>query len=680
MAYQPRLWRLALADSELSKRLSAKLGIAEPIAQLLINRGITSENTAWEFLNGSLVNLNDPFRMKDMQRAVDRIDKAIKAEEKITIYGDYDVDGITATALLYLVLKELGATVDYYVPERQSEGYGLNATAIKNIYHAGTRLLITVDCGISAVDEISAFCGTLDIIVSDHHQPPDSLPDAYAILNPKRLDCRYPDKQLAGVGVAFKLCQALWQKLARSEQSLFKYLDLVAVGTVADIVPLVNENRILVKEGLKQLACTSNIGLKALLDICELKGNIIDAGKISYMVAPRLNAVGRISDATNAIELLVTEDETTASTLARYLDNENIQRQVVEKEILAAAEELLANINIEKEQVLVLSGKEWHSGIIGIVASRLVDRYYRPVIIISEKEGVGKGSCRSIPGFDMYEALSECSDILIKYGGHRMAAGLTIQCDKIAELRQRLNLFARQRLKDEDYVPVINIDAIVALDEINATFIEQLACLSPFGMGNPSPTFVSKGTCLESIHKIGQEGRHLKLTVRQGHSTKNVISWEMGHLADELSMKSFVDLVFIPEFNEWQGRKTIQLRAYDIKAIGLPQNGNNRNAELERIVIGQVYLVLKNVASKETIVMLTDTEISNLVKEKYRTIISECGVSTAIKVLSELSLIKQTDCNHARKIILLPPPAKKLNIEDSITFREGNLNGEYFWA
>lgn len=678
MAYQPKLWRLVPADSELAKRLSAKLGIAEPIAQLLINRGITSENTAWGFLNDSLVNLNDPFLMKDMQRSVDRIKGAIKSKEKITVYGDYDVDGITSTALLYLVLKKFGATVDYYIPERQSEGYGLNTTAIENIYHTGTSLLITVDCGISAFDEIKAFCGMLDIIVSDHHQPPEPLPDAYAILNPKCPDCRYPDKQLAGVGVAFKLCQALCRTIEGAEDSLYGHLDLVALGTIADIVPLIDENRILVKEGLKQAARTTNIGLKALFDICGIKESRIDAGKIGYMVAPRLNAVGRISNAANAIELLITNDETTAANLARHLDHENMQRQVVEKEILAAAEKLLAGINIEQERVLVLSGAGWHPGIIGIVASRLVDRYYRPVIIISEQEGLGKGSCRSIPGFDMYEALSACSDILIKYGGHRMAAGLTLQCDKISELRQRLSLFACQKLKDDDYVPVINIDAVVALDEINSAFIEELSCLSPYGMGNPSPTFVSKGTSLESIHKVGQEGRHLKLTVRQGHSTKDVISWEMGCLADAITSKSSVDLVFIPEFNEWQGRKTIQLRAYDIKAIGLPCNGNNRNTEQERIVIGQIYLILKH-TYKEKPIVLTDAEIANMLREKFKTVISEHGVSIAIKILAELSLINIRS-NGVRQIMLLSPPAEKLNLKDSSTFREGILHAEYSFA
>lgn len=678
MTYRPKVWRLAPIDTELSRSLSAKLGVEEPIAQLLINRGIKDEYEARNFLNGSLENLHDPFQMMDMGLAVDRISSAINSKEKVTIYGDYDVDGITSTALIYLVLKQLGAAVDYYVPERQSEGYGLNSAAISNLYHSGTRLLITVDCGISAVNEISEFCGTLDIIVSDHHQPPDTLPEAYALLNPKRPDCRYPDKQLAGVGVAFKLCQALGHKFGRPAQTVFKYLDLVAIGTIADIVPLTGENRLLVKEGLKQAAVTDNVGLKALFGVCGLNpGHVVEEGKIGYMVAPRLNAAGRISNAATAIELLITDDEAAAQELAQQLDQENIQRQVMEKEILAAAEELLSGTDIEQEHVLVLSGQEWHSGVIGIVASRLVEKYYRPVIIISESEGIGKGSCRSIPGFDMYEALSECSDILIRYGGHRMAAGLSIQCAKIPELRQRLHLFARQKLKDEDYMPVIDIDATVALDEIQASFLEQLACLSPYGMGNPRPTFVSRKASLESIYKIGQAGRHLKLTVRQGSSIKNVISWEMGRLADELPVKSWVDLVFIPEFNEWQGKKTIQLRAHDIKATDPVRSGKNRNAAVERVIVGQVYLILKKAAKKEPFVALTDTDISELVNEKYKTVLSAQGVSTAVKVLSELSLIKQMTCHHTRKISLLPPPAEKLNIEDSTTFREGNLSGEY---
>jgi len=548
---------------ELKKQLSSSLNISQVIAQVLINRGLSDESQARNFLYGDIEKLGNPYLLKDMANAVERISAAIRDKEKIAVYGDYDVDGITASALMIKVLQRLGAVVDHYIPERQSEGYGLNITALDYLSQRGTQLIITVDCGISAIEEVSHIRDRLDIIITDHHQPPENVPDAYAIINPKQKDCSYPEKALAGVGVAYKLCQALWQYQHNSE--LLEYLDLVAIGTVADIVPLTGENRILVKHGLQQLAQTENLGLRSLLEVCGLANSNVDAGKVGFVIAPRLNAAGRLSRASAGVELLITHDAVKARELACFLEEENIQRQTVEKEILTKAENLIATMDIEEAKVLVLAGDSWHPGVIGIVASRLVDRYYRPVIVISLQDGIGKGSCRSIPGFDMYNALNQCSDILIQFGGHQQAAGLTVLAENIGKLSERLSAIARQVLTEEDYVPVLKIDSLVALEEINAAFLEQLADLEPYGMGNPRPIFACEELFLTDIRSIGQEGRHLKFRVKRKNCINDGIAWEMGSLAQKLQSNTSVDVAFQPEFNEWQGRRSIQLRAYDIR-------------------------------------------------------------------------------------------------------------------
>lgn len=670
MAKQRKLWRLSATEPELKKRLAGHLRISGVIAQILINRGLRDERMASEFLYGDISSLHDPYLLKDMKQAVQRIQRAIEDKEKITVYGDYDVDGITATALVVRLLKRLGATVKYYIPDRQKEGYGLNVGALDSLYNEGTVLLITVDTGISAVDEVAAFKNKIDIIITDHHQPSDVLPEACAVINPKLADCIYPDKNLAGVGVAFKLCQALWSLLSTDETHIFEFLDLVAIGSIADIVPLLGENRILVKLGLYKLASTVNPGLRALLNSCTIE--VPDAGKVGFVIAPRLNAAGRIGQGTVGVELLLTEDNEYARDLAIYLEQQNTQRQAVEKEILAAAESLLEEYDLQSNKVIVLSGAEWHSGVIGIVASRLLDKYYRPVIIISEKDGIGKGSCRSIPGLDIYDALSQCSDILLKFGGHRLAAGLSISIDNIAELRNRLNIIAKEVLKDDDYLPVLQIDAMIPLREIDGAFLEQLACLAPHGMGNPRPIFASTNVIPESIKALGRDGQHLRLTVRQQHIRQNVISWGMGHMVDQFSKRPNIDLAFVPEFNEWQGRRSIQLCAQDIKLTNVTQNGNNRDIKNERAAVGQVYLALKALNGQQEI-NCTSGQLASWILSAYGTEITDTGVDLAIQVLHELGLITREQCQDCYKISLLPVPATRLNIVQSTTFNDGRL-------
>lgn len=574
MAKLGRLWRLAPVNTDLRDRLSQELAVSPIVAQVLINRGITNAASGREFLHGGLQQLNDPAVMKDMSKSVQRIASAIGAKEKITIYGDYDVDGITASALMVRMLSDLGAVVEYYIPERQSEGYGLNGMALDQLVASGTKLLITVDCGISAVRELAAIKGKLEVIITDHHQPPDVLPEAYAILNPKQPDCLFPHKQLAGVGVAFKLCQALWRYYRPQDTVYQLYLDIVALGTIADIVPLTGENRILVKLGLAQMQHTQNVGLKALQEVCGIAGQKMDTGKVGFVLAPRLNAAGRISHAAAGVELLTTSDPQRAQELALLLNLENTTRQEVEREILIAADQLAADMNPMQAKVLVVVGSNWHPGVIGIVASRLVEKYYRPVVMITIKDGIGKGSCRSISGFDMYEALKSAADLLIQYGGHKQAAGLTIEVGNIAAFQQRLTQFAATTMKEEDYIPKIHIDTLIAIEEVDSLLLEQIACLEPYGMSNPSPVFASRRLKVAEIRAIGQDGRHIKLKINRNNTTTDVLGWDMGELSGTMNRNDYIDLAFIPEFNDWQGLRSIQFRAHDVRTVRI----ENQNA------------------------------------------------------------------------------------------------------
>lgn len=558
-----KIWRVAAAVPEV-QQLASKLGISEITAQILFNREITEVECAKKFLLCEISDIGDPFRLKDMEKAIQRIIAAIQNKQKITIYGDYDVDGITATALVFRVLIGLGAVVDYYIPERQSEGYGLNLTALANLQSAGTELLITVDCGISAITEVSSSKAGLDIIITDHHEPPEALPPAFAIINPKQADCTYPEKQLAGVGVAFKLCQALLSEVNEDINRYTGLLELVAIGTVADIVALSGENRIFVKQGLREIKTTKLLGLKTLLQKCNIIQGAIDTYTIGFIIAPRLNAVGRLSHAKAGVELLTTADIVRAEKLAELLNAENNDRQLIEKKIYKSAVNLIEATKAQEDKVIVLASEDWHSGVIGIVAARILERYYRPVILLTIKAGIAKGSCRSIPGFDIFRALGKCQDLLLQFGGHKAAAGLSLEIEQIPAFKQKINNIAKAELSPNDYIPVLAIDALVALDEINAGFIEQLACLEPYGMGNPKPVFACRNVSIAEIRPIGDGQKHLKMKIACTNGTFDAVAWNYGEIAGALTAAKDVDLAFLPEYNEWQGRRNIQLRAKDL--------------------------------------------------------------------------------------------------------------------
>lgn len=560
-------WNLT-ADTE--SRVSIPLffkahHIPDGLARILMRRNIVDEETLSHFLYDDLDNLFDPFLMRGMDQAVNRIIEAIGHQEKIVIYGDYDVDGITATSIMYRCLYSLHAKVGYYIPQREVEGYGLNKKALDKLACEGYSLLITVDCGISSAQLIAEAPETLDIIVTDHHTPPEAIPDCIAVLNPHQADCSYPFKELAGCGVAYTLCRGLHLRLDQIDY--YNDLELVALGTIADVVSLTGENRILVREGMKRFVHTPIKGLSALLyasgiiheDTVEIKR----ADQISFGLAPRLNAAGRIDHAETGVQLLTTESSSEAEKLANRLCEINMTRQQIEKKIYEEARERIGELQIEKDPTLVIDGDDWHPGVIGIVASRILENFHRPVFVITVRNGIGKGSCRSIPAFNIYEALAANSDLLLQFGGHKMAAGFSIKKENIPLFRKRMNHLAAGILRPEDFIPVLNVEDTLSLDELSLDFIQSLDLLEPCGCDNPKPLFSTKGAFVETSRHIGQEGRHFKCQLSRNNDLIDVICWGTG-AESPCQAGDVIDLVYEPEIHDWYGRH-VQLICKDIK-------------------------------------------------------------------------------------------------------------------
>ena len=505
--------------------LSKQIGVSPLLIDILLKRGISDIEAIKTFLYGSAEPFHDPFLLKDMKPAVERIWKAIMDKEKITVYGDYDVDGITASSLLYLFLQSVGASVSAYIPIRKNEGYGLNLEAIEAIYNSGTRLIITVDCGISGVAEVASMPNDMDIIITDHHTPPEVLPAAYAVINPHQVGCGYPFKNLAGVGVAFKLCQALYKEKHNDAALWSEMLEFVAMGTVADIVPLIGENREIVKKGLAKMSETSSLGLRELMKICGCVDKTITAETVGFALAPRMNAAGRLEHAMSAVELLVTDDQDKAAEIAIKLNNENIERQEISAQIFKEAEEMLKDQN-DISQAIVLAKEGWHAGVIGIVASRLVDKYHLPTILISIDGEVAKGSCRSIPPLNLYDTLADCSDLLLQFGGHRQAAGLTLSTTNINSFREHFVHEVSQRLSPEDFEPKIAADVVVPPGcSLTLKLVKELSMLEPYGASNPLPVFAFKEAKLRSPAIMGAEKNHLRLIVDFGNESYKGIMW-----------------------------------------------------------------------------------------------------------------------------------------------------------
>lgn len=562
-------WVVKEQDAETVRRLSTGLNVSELIAKLLINRGMDTVEKARIFLNKSIDGLHDPLLLPDMEKAVERINRAVEQREKILIYGDYDVDGVTAVSVVYLYLHSLGAQVEYYIPDRAGEGYGVSMAAIERMEQEGVTLMITVDTGVTAVEEAKrAAQGGIDLIVTDHHECGGELPEAYALINPKLPGSAYPFQDLAGVGVAFKLVCALAGR-TQLQTMIDRFSELVCLGTVADVMPLWDENRIIVSCGLKRLERTGNLGLRALVEKAGLGGKKMTASALSYTLCPRINAVGRIGCAMRAVELFLADSQAKAAAIAGELCEINRRRQEEEASIL---EDAVARIEGEpaylEDRLLVLGSDSWHHGVIGIVASRLTERYGKPTVLVSFDGETGKGSGRSVKGFNLYEALGACADHLLKFGGHELAAGLTISREELEPLRRAINDYARRQYPEKLPEAPLEADCELSAADITIQKSQEILFLEPYGMGNPVPVFYLKEALLDDVIPVGNE-RHLKLNLHKNGTRISAIFFGHSPASFELCAGDRVDLVCNMDLNTYRGEQNVQLVVRDM-ALSVP--------------------------------------------------------------------------------------------------------------
>jgi single-stranded-DNA-specific exonuclease len=574
MPVAPPKWEPVACDDGAAARLAEALAVPPVVARLLCQRGFADAELAARFLNPSLEHLHDPMALADMGIAVERLLGAVARREKIAVHGDYDVDGITSTVILRRALELLGGDVTHFIPERLKDGYGLQPASIERLHAEGVGIVVSVDCGIRG-GEAARRARELgvDLIITDHHEPDAELPPALAVINPKRRDCAYPDKNLAGVGVALKLVQALCRKMQR-ERWLTGFVKVAAIGTLADVVPLVGENRVIAKLGLDLLSRGPHkIGLRSLLDVAGLAGKTIESHHISFMLAPRVNAAGRMSTPDIATRLLLASDEAMgeeARALALQLDAENVRRQEEEAEILAAARKIVqTDPEIGARTVLVVAGESWHRGVIGIVASKLVEAFHRPAIVLSVEGGIAHGSCRSVPHFDMLAALERCAGLFIRFGGHKQAAGLTLEAGRIRELRAAVNDVADETLGPDELMPRLWIDGELSFRGISGGVAAGVAALAPFGAGNPRPVFAARGVELVDGPRKLKE-RHLKMALRQDGRIFRAVAWRAAERHDYLAEhKGALDVAFSLEQNQYNGETYVELTLADVRHSGI---------------------------------------------------------------------------------------------------------------
>jgi single-stranded-DNA-specific exonuclease len=569
----PPRWDTLPCDAAAASRLAAALNVPPVVARLLCLRGLDDPEMARRFLNPTLEHLHDPLLLADMRIAVDRIMAAIAAKERIAIHGDYDVDGVTSTVIVRRALEMLGADVMHFIPERLRDGYGLQAAAIDRLKSEGVHVVVSVDCGIRGAEAARRAREVgIDLIITDHHEPEAVLPPACAVINPKRHDCAYPDKYLAGVGVALKLVQALCRRAGR-ESWLPGFIKVAAIGTLADVVPLVGENRVIAKIGLDLLSRGPNkIGLRSLLDVSGLKGKTIDSYHVAFLLAPRVNAAGRMSSPEIATRLLLAADEAMAEEvrqLALVLDNENLRRQREEAEILAAAKKIVTtDPDVGARSVLVVAGEGWHRGVIGIVASKLVDAFHRPAIVLSIEGDVAQGSCRSITGFDMLGALERCAPLFIRFGGHKQAAGLSLETARLKEFRLAVNAVADETLGPDDLMPRLKIDDDLTFRSITGGVAAAVASLAPFGAGNPRPVFAARGVEIIDGPRVLKE-RHLRMALKQDGRIFRAVAWRAAERHEYLTEhKAAVDVAFSLDANDYNGQSFVELTVADIRHSG----------------------------------------------------------------------------------------------------------------
>lgn len=659
MIYYDKKWTLKHYGDLRHDEFCKKLNISKAISQVIRNRNIKEIEDVKTFINPSLDYLHNPFLLKDMDKAVDRIKKSILNNERIWIFGDYDVDGVSSTSILLIYFKSIGYEVNYYIPNRLEEGYGLNIDAISNINDKGADIIITVDCGITSVDEVNyANSLGIDVIITDHHECKEDIPNALAIINPKQDDCRYPFKVLCGCGVALKLIQALTPE-NEFKESINSYLEIVSLATICDIVPLVGENRILVKNGLKIMENGINIGIKNLINVCGLDGKKISSSHIGFALGPRINASGRMGYSKLGVKLFIEQDNKKALEISNMLEEKNIERQLVESRMYKEAEDMiLSDKHYENEKVLVLASRNWHHGIIGIVASKITEKYYKPTILLAIEDNEAKGSARSIDGFNIFEGLLECEDILNKFGGHEQAAGLSLDEDKVSILRNRINECADFKLTKENMIENIQIEFELPEEDISFSLIKELDNLEPFGMENPSPKFLIRNLDIIDIRAIGKERNHLKLSVK-GKNTYECIGFNMGHYIHKFTKGDKIDIVFALDENEYMGNKKIQFILKDMR-IFYPKN-------IENSEFINLYKYIKpsslDCSKDNNIDILNSEEVNIFEFINDKTLILVNSTQKLAKAVSDISLLDidykidfnyEQDHEKAAKIILFP--------------------------
>ena len=571
-----KVWSIIPPQLELQRRLSDALGVSLFMAQLLINRGIHDREQGHRFLAHDITHMHDPFLLTDMDKAVARIHAARQRRERILIYGDYDVDGITSIAVLQRALEKMGLEVVHHIPHRIHDGYGLNRSVGKLARDKKATVFISVDCGITAVHEVEILNKAgIDVIVIDHHEPrPGMLPPALAVIDPKRHDCCYPFKDLAAVGLVMKFVQAL--------QGCFDpdALDLVALGTIADVVPMLGENRIIVQHGLEQIAQTHNAGLAALMEITKIKGKPMHPFMVGFILGPRLNATGRMDTARRSLELLLSNDRVAALEMARALEQFNVRRQKIQRTMTEEAMDLVEReVNFKDDQVIVVSKAGWHKGVLGIVASRLAEKFWRPAVVISLEEGVGHASARSVEGFHLNEALSHCSSLLEEFGGHKLAAGLTIRAENIDLFRRQVNQFAQEVMAVQGLVPTLMVDGEIPLSATQSGLAVELNRLEPFGEGNPAPVFYTKNLRLKG-RPVRRARDTLKFWVTDGQRMVPVVGFGMGKYCEALAAQQYIDIAYQLTIDHWQGVESVQLKLKDIRSSAVREE-DCLSAEIE---------------------------------------------------------------------------------------------------
>jgi len=566
---RPARWILPKPpDEEAIRALATALSLPEIVSRLLLIRGYVSAEEAKTFLRPKLDRLHDPLGFLSMDKAVDRLSRAVRDKELVFVHGDYDVDGMCSTTLLIRAIRAFGGEATPFIPRRIEDGYDLSDAGVDAAIAAGAKVVVTCDCGTTALAPVARLCKAgIDVIVTDHHLPGGPLPECISVLNPKRSGCEYPDKDLAAVGVAFKLALALARALGKNENFVWAMLDLVALATVADVAPLRGENRVFVRYGLRMLAQTRNVGLRALVRAAGLDGKALTAGRLGFILAPRLNAAGRLGHAIRGVELLLTEDEHTANAIARELEELNYKRQEIDRWTLDQARERVLQMDLDDTFGIVLADEAWHPGVIGIVASRLVEEFGRPTVLVALSGDHGKGSGRSISKFDLHGALGRCSDLLLRFGGHRAAAGVTVARDNVDAFATRFNEVARSLLTPEDLVPEVRVDLEVSMNGMDEKLESLFRHFEPFGIGNPTPVLLARKVVISKPPRtIGRDG--LKLVLDTGTGSIEAIGWGLAHRSGEFQPGGCVDIAFRLEKDEYRGESRLQARIADIRSCG----------------------------------------------------------------------------------------------------------------